>query len=88
MRPSFEVFVKPRAILTSALFAMTVAVSPLAHAAGELPQPALSASVAASSSMPTTLPVPGSATSSRPAGPKLSDEIEVSLSPPVCGFFK
>lgn len=56
MRPSFEVFVKPRAILTSALFAMTVAVSPLAHAAGELPQPALSASAAASSSMPTTLP--------------------------------
>ncbi|HMY14833.1 MAG TPA: hypothetical protein PKA58_00830 [Polyangium sp.] len=47
---------KPRAILTSALLAMVVGVSALAHAAGELPQPALSASASASSSMPTTLP--------------------------------
>lgn len=47
---------KPRAILTNALLAMVVGVSALAHAAGELPQPALSASAAASTSMPTTLP--------------------------------
>jgi hypothetical protein len=53
-RPSFEVFVKPRAILASACITLLVGVSPLAHAAGEIPQPATSSS--ASSSVPNTLP--------------------------------
>lgn len=53
--PSFEVLVKPRAILASACLVAFVAVSPLAHAAGEIPQPALSSSASASS-VPTALP--------------------------------
>jgi tetratricopeptide (TPR) repeat protein len=53
--PSFEVLVKPRAILAGACITWFVAVSPLAHAAGELPQPALSSS-ASTSSAPTSLP--------------------------------
>ena len=54
-RPSFEVFVKPRAILACACIALFVGVSPLAHAAGEIPQPATSSSASASS-VPNTLP--------------------------------
>lgn len=53
--PSFEVFVKPRAILACACIALFVGVSPLAHAAGEIPQPATSSSASASS-VPNTLP--------------------------------
>jgi hypothetical protein len=54
--PSFEVLVKPRAILAGACMTWFVAVSPWAHAAGELPQPGASSSASASSSVPTTLP--------------------------------
>lgn len=45
----------PRAILAGACITLLVSVSPLAHAAGELPQPAASSSASASS-VPTTLP--------------------------------
>ncbi len=44
----------PRAILTGAILSLLAVTSSFAHAAGELPQPALSSSAA--SSMPTTLP--------------------------------
>jgi len=54
-RPSFEEIVKRRSILTGAIVSLLVATSPLAHAAGEIAQPALSSSASASAA-PATLP--------------------------------